>query len=101
MDASYGLKIVEWTTPFGTVYLKVHPLFSRFGPDRRSMVVMEPDRLRFRYVDDTFFKESSSERENTNDSKDATEEEFLTEGGLEYEHVETMGYFTNLGQDAS
>jgi len=100
MSASYGLKVIEWTTPFGTVYLKVHPLFSRFGPDRRSMLVTEPDRLRFRYVDDTSFKEDPADDTNRNDSKDATEEEFLTEAGLEYEHTETMGYLTNLGVDA-
>lgn len=99
MSASYGLKVIEWTTPFGTVYLKVHPLFSRFGPDRRSMLITEPDRLRFRYVDDTSFKEDPEDDTNRNNSKDATEEEFLTEAGLEYEHTETMGYLTNLGVD--
>jgi hypothetical protein len=97
MSASYGLKVVEWVTPFGTVYLMVHPLFSNFGPDRKSMLVLEPSRLRFRHIDDTFYKTDNSERENTNNSKDSTDEEFVTEAGLEWEHTPTMGYLTNVG----
>lgn len=98
---SYGIKVTELITPFGSTYLKTHPLFSHDPVTRNDMLIVEPRRLKTRVIDDTFFKSDNSERENTNNSRDATEEEFLTEIGLEYQHPETFGYLTGLGVDNS
>lgn len=101
MTTAYGLRVLEWITPFGTIYLKTHPLFSHRAAFRRDMLIVEPARLKFRYIDDTFFVEDPQDRRNRNNSRDATEEEFITEGGLEAHQPLTMGYFSSIGLDAS
>ena len=99
MSASYGLRVMEWVTPFGTLYLKTHPLFNEMVPFRRSMLIFEPRRLRFRYIDDTKFTSDPEDQRNRNNSKDSTEEEYLTEAGLEYHFVDkTAGWLDNVGQ---
>lgn len=96
---SYGLRVGEWVTPFGTIYLKSAPLFSQSPSTRNDMLVFEPTMLRTRYISDTFFKSDDSERRNTNNSVDGTEEEYLTEAGLEHHHEVTAGYFAGVGLD--
>lgn len=99
MDAAYGMKVVEWVTPTGTVYLKTHPLFSYNPQYNNSIVMFDLDKLGYRYIDDTFFKADKSDRENTNNSRDGKEEEFLTECGFEADHPETMGILHGVGLD--
>jgi len=99
MDAAYGLKVVEWVTPTGTVFLKTHPLFSYNPQYNNSIVMFDLDKLGYRFIDDTFFKADKSDRENTNNSRDGKEEEFLTECGFEADHPETMGILHGVGLD--
>lgn len=96
---SYGLRVGEWVTPFGTLFLKSAPLFSHNPTTRHDMVVFEPTMLRTRYISDTFFKRANSETQNTNNSVDGTEEEYLTEAGLEHHHEVTAAYFGGIGKD--
>lgn len=63
------------------------------------MIVLEPRRLRMRHVQDTIYKTDPSEDQTTNDSRDRDEEEFLTEIGLEYGHLNTMGLLGSVGVD--
>ena len=95
----YGIQVVKWTTPFGVINLKLHPLFSNDITMRNSMVIFEPNNLNFRYIDDTsFYKEG--EKQNTGQGrKDATDEEYLTEAGLEYHHPIGWGYLHGVGKD--
>ena len=55
MTVSYGIKVVQWVTPFGMLYLKTHPLFSFDATTRNSMVVFEPAQLTYCHIDDTRF----------------------------------------------
>lgn len=96
-EISYGIKVVEWMTPFGTVYLKTHPLFSHDPATRNDMLILEPRNLRTRYIDDTFFVSDPEDRRNRNHSKDGREEEFITEIGLEYHNLSTFGYLSGFG----
>lgn len=98
MTASYGLKVVEWITPFGTLYLKTHPLFSYEPTNRNSMIVMEPSKIKTRFIDDTTFYEDPQDDENRNNNRDGTEEEFLSELGWEYHHPPAFGYLNGFGQ---
>lgn len=100
MTVSYGFRVLEWITPFGTVYLKTHPLFNDRAMMRRDLLILEPDNMNFRFIDDTFFIDDPQDQRNRNNSKDGTEEEYLTEGGYEYHHPEGWGYLTDLGLDA-
>lgn len=95
MTVDYGLQVVRWVTPFGTLFLKTHPLFSYEATNRNSMYILEPSNLKMRYIDDTMFIED----QNDNNGTDGTEEEFLTEMGLEYHHPLTFGLLHNVGVD--
>lgn len=96
---AYGIRVLEWITPFGTLFLKTHPLMSHRPALRRDMLILEPQNLRYRYVRnrDTRFISDPRDNRNTNNSKDGTEEEYITEAGLEFHHPETMGYLSGLG----
>jgi hypothetical protein len=97
MTTDYGLQVVRWVTPFGTLYLKRHPLFSYEPTNRNSMVIFEPENLMYRYIDDTVFIPDTDR--NNNQGKDGTDEEFLTECGLEQHHPLTFGYLNGVGKD--
>jgi hypothetical protein len=100
-DAAYGLKVVEWLTPFGTLMLKTHPLFSYEASNRNRMVVVDPEKIQVNYIDDTFFKKDDGERKAGQIAMDGSKEEFLTEGGLEMHHPLCHGVFDNVGIDSA
>lgn len=91
---AYGLKVVEWLTPFGSIYLKTHPLFSYETTNRNMMVIFEPSKLKYRYVDDTSFKKDRQEP-----GTDGSKDEYLTEAGLEYHHPSCFGILNGMNQD--
>ena len=90
---AYGMKVVEWITPFGVVYLKTHPLFSYESNTRNWGLVVEPEKLKYRFIDDTKFSDV------TPVGQDGTKEEFLTECGLELHHPESFGILKGIGLD--
>ena len=96
---SYGIKVKTWDTPFGSIHMKIHPLFSYEVTNRNSMVVFDPADLKYRYIDDTqFFKDP--DKQNTGRNRiDGTDEEYLTECGLEYHFTEKCGYLNGFGSD--
>lgn len=97
---SYGLQVLEWITPFGTINLVTHPLFSYEATDRNSMVIFDPAGLIYRYIDDTTFYSEKSDQQNTGwTRRDGTDEEYLTEAGLEYHHPNGWGYLNGVGED--
>uniref|UniRef100_A0A6M3K1S8 Putative capsid protein n=1 Tax=viral metagenome TaxID=1070528 RepID=A0A6M3K1S8_9ZZZZ len=92
---AYGLQVVEWITPFGTIYVKTHPLFSFEATNRNSMLIFEPEDLRYRYIDDTMFRKAPPDSE-AQVSIDGTVEEYLTECGLEYHHPNGWGWLNGF-----
>jgi hypothetical protein len=82
-EAAYGIKVMEWITPFGTLYFKRHPLFSYETTNSRSMVIFDPKDLEYKYIDDTTFYDDPEKKNSGWTRKDATKEEYLTECGLE------------------
>lgn len=97
MQASYGIRVAEWVHPFGTLYLKTHPLFSQHANHSNHVLILEPRMLRYRYITDTMFKDDQSEERNTNNSRDGTNEEYITEAGIEHHNEEVCGLLTGLG----
>lgn len=96
----YGMNVIEWIPPGGGVlYLKRHPLFSYDAVNRNSMVIIEPARLKFRYVDDTFYKKDDTMRQGGQVGIDGILEEFLTEFCLEYHFLPSFGYLNGIGLD--
>lgn len=43
----YGIMVSEWVTPFGTVYLKTHPLFSHETTNSRMLMLYHPKNVRY------------------------------------------------------
>lgn len=99
---SYGIKVHEWVTPFGTIYMKNAPLLSHETTCRKSMLILEPKNLKYRFITDTTFygegESKQSSQGNNSNRKDATDEEFLTECGLEFWHPDTMMLLEDLGE---
>jgi hypothetical protein len=94
---SYGIKVVKWTTAFGSISMLTHPLFSYETTNRHSMVIFEPKDLKFRYIDDTHFKKDDRMDKGGWTNKDGIKEEYLTEGGIEYHHPDGWGYLYGFG----
>ena len=100
---AYGIQVNEWITPFGSIYLKTHPLFSNEDTLRNSILLLEPKNLIYRYIDDTSFYgegEAKQAAPGTNGGRvDGTEEEYLTEAGLEFHHPSTMMFLNGVGSN--
>ena len=96
---SYGIKVSEWHTPFGVIYIKRHPLFSFEATNRNSMVLFEPRNVKYRYIDDTMFYDDPEKKNTGYLRRDGTKEEFLTEAGLEMRHASTGGWLNGFNTD--
>lgn len=86
---TYGMKMTQWITPFGTLQIKQHPLLSKDGFEDWGFVI-DTAKLKYRYLRgrDTQYRENVQ-----NPGDDATKNEFLTECGLEINHQSTHGIF--------
>lgn len=103
---AYGIKVVEWITPFFTLKLLVHPLFQYSELDRCSIIIFTPRRLTFKYVQDTIYVDDIARKNAVFFSKnggaawlDGIKECYLTEASLEYTFMTDGGYLTGLGKD--
>ena len=100
-DKTYGININRWLTPFGVINLLTHPLFSIETTLRNSMLIIEPQNLIYKYIDDTdFYGEGDAKKAGPGVNaarKDATDEEWLTESSLELHHPSTMGFLNGVG----
>ena len=88
----YGIQVVEWVTPFGTIYLKTHPLFSYEPTLRNSILLVEPAQLTYRYVDDTKYEPNIQ----AND-QDGEKSQYKTEAGLELHFEKAHGWLDCIG----
>ena len=100
---SYGMQIRDWLTPFGSIYMKTHPLFSYDATTRNMGIIIEPKELGYRYIDDTqFFGESSAKQHPSGYGQrriDGLNEEFLTECGLEFGLPQKCAVLNGVGLD--
>lgn len=95
---AYGIQVNRWVTPFGSLLLKTHPLYSFDVTTRNMMTIFEPKNLVYRYIDDTSFY-AEGEKQNTGRGRvDGKSEEYLTECGLEFHHPQTGGIMNGVGQ---
>jgi Family of unknown function (DUF5309) len=96
-SVAYGLQVMQWITPFGTVYLKIHPLFSYDVATRNSIVLFEPSRLTYVYMRNRDTKFFPDDGKHGATRIDGINEEYLTECGLMMEHPITSMYLTGVG----
>ena len=91
-STTYGMKFMQYETPYGTLQVKQHPLLSQnpifndwgLAIDTRNLVYRS-----MRNRDTKFLKDRQSP------GQDQIIHEFLTECGLEFRHGKTHGYFKN------
>lgn len=104
MQKVYGMEITRWVTPFGSIYLKTHPLFSYDATTRNMGVILEPKEMTYRYIDDTQFYGESSDKTHSEGygqrRVDGTNEEYLTECGLEFGLPQKCAVLNGVGLDA-
>ena len=100
---TYGMDVRSWVTPFGTVNFKTHPLFSYDATTRHMGVVLEPKEITYKYIDDTQFYGESSDKTHSEGygqrRVDGTNEEYLTECGLEFGLPQKCGILNGVGLD--
>jgi hypothetical protein len=99
----YGMQIREWLTPFGSIYMKTHPLLSHDATTRNMMVILEPKELGYKFIDDTSFYGESSSKQHPEGyggrRLDGLNEEYLTEAGLEFGLPQKCAVLNGVGLD--
>lgn len=90
---SYGMELVKVILPFGTLYLKTHPLFTENPIWRNSMLILDVPNLRYRYLSG---RDTELLRDRQPNNADYIEHEYLTECGLEVDFPESGMYIQNI-----
>lgn len=100
---TYGMQIRQFLTPFGTINMKTHPLFSYDATTRHMGVIIEPKEMTYKYIDDTAFYGEGSQKihpEGYGQRRvDGTNEEYLTECGLEFGLPQKCAVLNGVGLD--
>lgn len=82
-DEAFGMALNRWHTPYGTLYLRTHPLFTQHPVWRYTMLILDVHNLHYRYVNGRDTTRLTNRQANDADSR---KDEFLTECGLEVHH---------------
>jgi hypothetical protein len=93
----YGLAVDTWTTPFGTLSLKSHPLFTQSGTYTNSMLAFEPDKLTYVVLGKRDVKFDDSEANSA--GLDAKKAYFMAECGMEFHFPQTNTLLHGIGLD--
>lgn len=83
-DDAFGLAVVKWITPYGTLYLKTHPLFTQHPSWRFAMLFLQVTNLKYRHMINRDLHRRTNIQAN---DADARKDEFFAESGLEVHHA--------------
>lgn len=89
----YGMNVVTWETPFGTVHFKTHPLFSRQPSLRYNGLILDVQNLKYRALNDS---DTTLLENRQSPSFDGRKDEWMTEAGLEVNFPESCMYIKDL-----
>ena len=101
-DETWGLKIMEWVTAFGTVNFMTHPMFNDDPVLRHIGIILEPREIEYQFIDDTNFYGENGNSAPTGIGhlrRDSKDEEWLTEAGLQFGLPQKCGILYNVGKD--
>lgn len=87
----YGMKLMEFVTPQGVFYFRTHPLMNTHALYTKSMFVIDPSSLKYRYLRDTKPQDNIQAPD-----ADTQKGQWLSECGLEVHHERTMAYIGNF-----
>lgn len=89
---TYGMELMKWVLPQGTIYIKTHPLFNVDPTHRYTMLGINQSGLIERYMRKTAFKDNIQLPD-----EDKQKGQWLTEAGLEVHFEETFFALFNCG----
>lgn len=92
-DTTYGVNIVKYVTPFGTVNIVNMNLFTEVTVYTGYAYLIDIDCLAYRYIADSDTKLKTNIQDN---SADGEEDEYLTECGLEFSQEKKCGLLYNV-----
>ena len=98
-QTDFGMKIINWYTPYGDVSLMTHPLFNENATWTKNLLIMHPAAVRMRYLRRTH--EDSYDKDGTRAGADADFGVFTTEMCIEYKAEKTGGYYTGIDTAAA
>lgn len=90
---TFGMDVRALLTPFGTIYLKTHPLMSQNSVLRYNMLVTDVPNLMYRYLRGRDMDLLTNRQDN---DEDARKDEWFGECGLEVDLPESHLYIQNL-----
>ena len=90
---TYGLQVMTWLTPFGTLAIKQHPLFSKNPTFKDWGFTVEMSRIHYRHLRG---RDTKYLRNRQSPGHDATKDEFMTECGLEVDFEQYHGLAKNF-----
>ena len=95
----YGMNVMRFVTPFGTIVMKTHPLFNQmrgasgYAGMESSMVIIDAAELKYRYLVDSDTQYQPQLQDN---GIDGDKSGYLTECGLEVHHPTYHHHWRNL-----
>lgn len=93
---TFGMNMMTYITPYGTLMLRQHPLFSKNATYQDWGIVVDARSLEDRPLVGNGVNRDTAYRENIqNNGDDARVDEWLTESGLGLQHETVHGYFKN------
>lgn len=92
---TYGMEVVKLITPFGTVYLKTHPIFNQHPILRYNGLALDVPNLKYRFLINRDTKLLANRQL---PDQDLRKDEWLSESGLEIQFPESHMYFQNFRQ---
>lgn len=87
---TFGMELSKWKTSFGTLYIKEHKLFSRNAKYKSAGLILDPETVVYRYVDDTEWYPNRQ-----NPGSDRFIGEYLAEVGIEFREIYKSGLILN------
>jgi hypothetical protein len=79
----FGMTVVEWVTPYGTLYIKIHPLFSHQARWRNNALIVDPAGCHVRPLRGRDTKRQQNIQDN---DADLRKDQFMDELGFEWQH---------------
>lgn len=89
----YGMKIFRWTTPWGDLIFKSHPLFNQNAGLRNSAFIADVGSMKYICVED---RDSQLLKNRQPNDADYRKDEWFTECGMELHYPERHFFVDNL-----
>jgi len=89
----YGLNVLTWESPWGTLHFKSHPLFNLNPSLRNDLFAIDVQNLKYRYLNE---RDTDVLPNRQAPDFDGRKDEWLTEAGLEVRFPESHMYIQNL-----